>query len=73
MEILEVLRLFDGIERIVLSIAIAPLIGLVLERTPYGMLLPGMLASLILVAMLFLGIYIYRRKNGLQASHCCKS
>ena len=63
MEILEVLRLFDGIERIVPSIAIAPLIGLIVERTPYGMLLPGILASLILVAMLFLGIYIYRRKK----------
>ena len=57
----------DSVERIALSfglsIAIVPLIGLVLDKTSYGIRLSSMLASLILVVMLFFGIYFYRRKK----------
>lgn len=56
----------DSIERVALSfglsIAIAPLIGLILDKT-YGIRLQSILASLILVIVLFLGIYVYRRKK----------
>lgn len=57
----------DIIERIALSfglsIAIVPLIGLILDKTPYGIRLPSILASLLLVTILFFGIYYYRRKT----------
>jgi hypothetical protein len=56
----------DIIERIALSfglsIAIVPLIGLILDKT-YGIRLPSILASLLLVTILFFGIYYYRRKT----------
>lgn len=66
----------DSIERTALSfglsIAIVPLIGLILDKTPYGIRLSSILTSLIFVIVLFFGIYSYRRKNGLQASYRSK-
>lgn len=57
----------DGIERAALSfglsVALVPLIGIVLDKTPYGIRLPSILASLILVITLLLGAYYYRRKS----------
>jgi hypothetical protein len=57
----------DGIERAALSfglsVALVPLLGIILDKTPYGIRLPSILASLILVITLFLGVYYYRRKG----------
>ncbi|MBI5253781.1 MAG: DUF1616 domain-containing protein [Euryarchaeota archaeon] len=57
----------DSVERtalsVGLSIAIVPLIGLILDKTPYGIRLPSVLASLVFVVVLFCGIYFYRRKK----------
>jgi hypothetical protein len=56
----------DIIERIALSfglsIAIVPLLGLILNYTPFGIRLGSIFTSLILVIALFFGVYYYRRK-----------
>lgn len=57
----------DLIERIALgfglSIALMPLIGLLLDKTKYGIRHPNVLISLFLVTALFYGIYFWRKKN----------
>jgi hypothetical protein len=57
----------DGIERAALSfglsVALVPLLGIILDKTPYGIRLGSILASLILVIFLFLAVYYYRRKS----------
>lgn len=57
----------DGIERAALSfglsVALVPLLGIILDKTPYGIRLPSILASLILIITLFFGVYYYRRKS----------
>jgi len=57
----------DSIERIALSfglsIAIVPLIGIILDKTPYGIRLKSIVVSLILVTTLFFGICFYRRRK----------
>ncbi|MDP6459695.1 MAG: DUF1616 domain-containing protein [Candidatus Hydrothermarchaeota archaeon] len=57
----------DGIERAALSfglsVALVPILGIILDKTPYGIRMASILASLILVIALFLGVYYYRRKS----------
>ena len=57
----------DPIERIALSfglsIAIVPLIGITLDKTPYGIRASSLLFSLLVVTLLFLGVFYYRKKN----------
>jgi uncharacterized membrane protein len=57
----------DTLERITLSfglsIALVPLIGLILNYTPFGIRFKSVLVSLILVIGILLGVYYYRRKG----------
>lgn len=57
----------DGIERVALSfglsVALVPLLGIILDKTPYGIRLGSVLASLVFVIFLFLAVYYYRRKS----------
>lgn len=57
----------DGIERAALSfglsVALVPLLGIILDKTPYGIRLGSILASLVFVIAVFFAFYYYRRKS----------
>ncbi len=57
----------DGIERFALSvglsIAIVPLLGLLLDKLGLGIRLGTILVSIILVSTIFFGVYIWRRRS----------
>ncbi|MFQ5975633.1 MAG: DUF1616 domain-containing protein [Candidatus Hydrothermarchaeales archaeon] len=58
----------DGIERLALSfglsIALVPLLGLLLDKLGFGIRLGSILVSLMFVILIFFGIYFYRRRSG---------
>ena len=67
LESIKVEDTIDAIERAALSfglsIALVPLIGIILDKVGFGIRLISILSSLIFVIALFLGIYYYRRKS----------
>lgn len=55
----------DGVERVALSfglsVAIVPLLGIILDKTPYGIRTGSILAALLAVVAMFIAVYIWRR------------
>lgn len=56
----------DGIERIALSfglsIAMVPLLGIIIDKTPYGITAESVLAAILTVIIIFTAIYYRRRR-----------
>lgn len=59
----------DNLERIALSfglsVAIVPLLGIILDKTPYGIRTGSILAALIVIILIFAAVY-YRRRRSLE-------
>lgn len=55
----------DGVERVALSfglsVAIVPLLGIILDKTPYGIRTGSVLGGLLVVILIFIAVYIRRR------------
>jgi hypothetical protein len=64
-EAIKVEDTIDGVERLALSfglsVAIVPLLGIILDKTPYGIRTESVLAALLVVILIFTAVYIRRR------------
>jgi hypothetical protein len=57
----------DGVERIALSfglsVALVPILGIILDKTPYGIHTGSVLSAILLVIFIFTAVYYHRRKS----------